>query len=188
MMAASAVALALGCILSCGKPTGVPEASSGSTQKLPFDRERPSTGTSPSESLVPSTTRLPEGTSLVIRLQKPLSSASAHAGDSFEGALDEPVVVEGQTVIARGARVTGRVLDARRSSGDHTPGYLRITLVGVDTGGRTVPIGASSVFAKAGTLPERSSPSGVVAPSQNDVVISPDRRLTFRLAQTADFE
>jgi len=187
-MAICAALLALACCLSCGKPTGVPEASSGSTQRLPFDREPPREGSSPSQSLVPSTPSLPEGTSLLIKLQKPLSSASARAGESFEGVLDEPVVVEEQTAIARGARVTGRVLDAEHSSGKYAPGYLRITLVGVDTGGRTVPISTSSVFVKAGSHSERPSATGIAAPSQNDVVIATDRRLTFRLAQAAGFE
>src|ERR1039458_9735054 len=82
--------LALGFTVACGKPTGVPEPSPGNTQKLPFDRESRSKGISPSQSLIPATTRLAEGTSMTIRLQKTLSSASAQAGDSFEGTLDDP--------------------------------------------------------------------------------------------------
>ena len=187
-MATHAVLLVLACCLSCGKPTGVPESSSG-TQKVPFDRGEPSPqGPSHGQSLVPSTTRLAEGTTLVVRLQKTLSSASAHAGDSFEATLDEPVVVEEQTVIARGVRVTGQVLDARHSSGAQTAGYLRITLASVDADGRTVTIGTSSVFVKAGPHYERPSATGIAGPSQNDALISPDRRLTFRLTQAADLE
>jgi len=187
-MPASVVALALTCALSCGKVPNVPESSPGSTQVLPFDRQSPKEGTSPTQSLIPSETRIPEGTSLVVRLQKALSSASTRAGDNFLGTLDEPVVVEGETVIARGARATGHVLDARQSSGDQTLGYLRIALVSVDAEGRTVLIDTSSIFVKAGSRPQRPSPTGAASPESNDVVIPPDRRLTFRLIQPADLK
>ena len=183
-----AFALALACALSCGKAPNVPESSPGSTQILPFDRQPPTEGTSPTQSLLPSATRMPEGTSLVVRLQKPLSSVSAHAGDNFEGTLDESVVLEGQTVIARGVRVTGRVLDVRRSGGDQTPGYLRIALASVNIGGTTVLVDTSSIFAKAGSHPQRPSPTGTASPDSNDVVIPLDRRLTFRLIQATDFK
>jgi len=131
---------------------------------------------------------MPEGTSLVVRLEKPLSSASARAGDSFEGTLDEPIVVEGQTVAAQGTHVAGRVLDARRATGDQTPGYLRIALASVNIGGTTVPVDTSSIFVKAGSYPQRPSPTGIAPRESDDVVIPPDRHLIFRLIQAADFK
>jgi hypothetical protein len=178
--------LALGLAVACGKPTGVPEPSPGNTQKLPFDRESRSKGISPSQSLIPATTRLAEGTSMTIRLQKTLSSASAQAGDSFEGTLDDPVLVDGQPLIARGAAVTGRVLDAKTSDSGRNPGYMRIALVNVNVGGKTVLIETSSVFAKAASHDGHAATGAGAVTNQKDVVFSPDRRLTFRLAQSAD--
>ena len=43
---------------------------------------------------------VPAGTAISIRLQSSVSSATAHAGDTFEAVVDEPVVVGGQTVVA----------------------------------------------------------------------------------------
>jgi len=180
--------LLLAFAVACGKPTGVPEPSPGTTQKLPFARESRSNGISPSQSLIPATTHLAEGTSIAIHLRDALSSASAHAGDSFEGTLDEPVLVDGQSLIPRGAAVTGRVLDAKHSSGSRNPGYLRIALVSVDVAGKTVLINTSSIFAKgkAGSHDERP-PAGVgLITNQKEAVFTPDRRLTFHLAQAAD--
>ncbi|MFZ3263112.1 MAG: hypothetical protein WA172_03865 [Terriglobales bacterium] len=178
--------LALGLAVACGKPTGVPAPSPGNTQKLPFDREARPNGISPSQSLIPATARLVEGTSLTIRLQKSLSSASAQAGESFEGTLDDPVLVDGQPLIARGAPVSGRVLDARSASSGRNAGYLRIALVSVNVGGKTVLIETSSIFAKGTSHGERAATGAGVVTNQQDVVFAPDRRLTFRLAHSAD--
>jgi hypothetical protein len=185
---AFACAIALACAAACGRPTGVPESSSGNAQKLPFDREPRSTGVSPSKSAIPATSRLPEGTSLAVRLRKRISSASARPGDSFEGTLDDAAVVEGQTLIARGAMVSGRVLDAKRSSGAHAPGYLRITLITINVQGETYLIDTSSIFAKGGPHDERPSATGAAPSSQTEAVIPADRRLTFRLAQAIDLQ
>src|SRR3981081_2663186 len=106
------VLLALSLICACGRPPS--ESSSNSdSQKLPFDRQPRSTGISRSRSVVPAAKKLPEGTPIPIRLQTALSSATSRAGDPFSSPLDEPVVVDGQTLIDRGTPVTGYVLDAR---------------------------------------------------------------------------
>jgi hypothetical protein len=179
--------LALAFAVACERPTGLPDSSASDAQKLPFDRESSSRGISPSQSLVPASSHLPEGTTIVVRLRKELSSASSHAGDSFEGALDEPVTADAQALIARGATVTGRVLDAKPSSG-RNPGYLRIALVSVDVAGKTVLIDTSSIFVKAkvSAQSERVRPDSAPATNPKEIVFTPDRRLTFRLAQPAD--
>ena len=160
----------------CGRRPDVPEPSSPTTQKLPFDRQSQAKGVSPSHSLVPAVTRLPEGTSIAVRLRAALSSASAHTGDTFDGTIEEPVAVDGQTLVARGAAVVGRVLDARRSDGKEN-GYLRIALVSVAVGGKTILLDTSSIFSKGGAR------EGGTA---RDMVFTPERRLTFHLTQGVD--
>jgi hypothetical protein len=151
--------LIAGFTVACGKAAGGPSdepASAEDSQKLPFDREARSTGISPSQSLVPTVSRLPEGTPITIRLQTTVSSASSHAGDSFEGTLDEPIVIEGQTAVARGAAVKGRVLAAKASGRLHDPGYVRIALVSLNIDGKPVAIETSSIFAKGGSHEKRN--------------------------------
>jgi hypothetical protein len=180
-------------------------ASNSDSQKLPFDRQPRADGISPSQSLIPSATKLPEGTPIPIRLQSALSSASSHAGDTFGATIDEPVVIDGQALLARGTSATGRVLEAKpaaRSTGgsregalgsSFEPGYLRIVLVSLSVGGKTVMIETSSIFAKGGSREERNSPPGAASGAgqkdkdkDKDIVFGVDRRLNFRLAQTAD--
>jgi hypothetical protein len=171
-------------LCACGRPPGVPDSSTDTSQKLPFDREPRSNGTSPSQSLIPPT-RIPEGTSLNVRLTQPVSSASAHSGDSFDASLDDPIVVDEQTLLPHGSHVRGRVLDAKPSSGPEDPGYLRITLVSVNVRDKTMPIDSSSIFTKAPPRAAHSLPAGPPPPS-NDVLITADRRLTFRLVRAID--
>jgi hypothetical protein len=196
----------LSLICGCGRPTsdsGGNASNSADSQKLPFDRRPRPTGISPSQSLIPSATKLPEGTPISIRLQSALSSASAHAGDSFSAAVDEPVVIDGQTLIDRGTPATGRVLEAKPSANSPgrllerslVPGYLRIVLVSLNIGGRPVMIETSSIFAKGGVRDERHRATGAASGANRkdrdkdrDIVFGIDRRLNFRLAQTVDLQ
>ncbi len=194
------VLLTLSFLCACSRPPADDSSSSAAntaaSQKLPFDREPRSTGVSPSQSLLPSTTKLPEGTPIPIRLRSALSSASSHAGDSFNATLDEPVVIDGQTLVASGTSATGHVLEAKPSAGSLEPGYLRIVLVSLDVGGRTVMIETSSIFAKGGSRDERNPASGPASgatqkdATQKDknIALGTDRRLNFRLAQTVDLQ
>jgi hypothetical protein len=189
--------LALSCLCACGRPPD--NASNSDSQKLPFDRQPRSNGISPSQALIPSTTKLPEGTPIPIRLQSALSSASSHAGDTFSAVIDEAIVIDGQTLVARGVVATGRVLEAKPSSSARgrspekslEPGYLRIVLVSVNVGTRPVMIETSSIFAKGGSREERNSAAGGssgVSQKEKDIVLGVDRRLNFRLAQTVDLQ
>jgi hypothetical protein len=167
-------------ICACRRPTGVPDFDT--SQKLPFDRV-PSKGTTPTESLIPPT-RVPEGTSLTVHLTRPISSASARPGDSLDCSLDDPIIIDEQTLIPRGSSVKGRVLDAKASSGADDPGYLRIALASVEVRGDILPVESSSIFSKAPVHPDPSSSRRL----PNDISIPPDRRLTFRLARTIDLQ
>ena len=182
-IAALAVCLALG--LACSRQTDLPasDAAKSDSRKLPFDRPPQSTGISPSHSLIPSVTRLPEGTPLTICLQRDLSSASAHPGDSFPATLDASIVIDGQTLVARGAAVSGRVLEAKQAAGPQEPGYLRLALVNLTVGNRSVPLETSSLFIKAGSREDHNA-----APVPKEIVLGPERRLSFRLAQDVDLQ
>jgi hypothetical protein len=197
------VLLALSLLCACGRPPADNASNSADSQKLPFDRPPRSTGISPSQSLIPSATKLPEGTPIPVRLQTALSSASSHAGDTFSATVDEPVVIDGQTLVARGTAATGRVLEAKPSASFRgsslassiEPGYLRIVLVSLNAGGKPVMIETSSIFAKGGSREERNPATGAASGASQkdrnkdkDIVLALDRRLNFRLAQSVDLQ
>jgi hypothetical protein len=170
---------------ACNRPPADSGVTAADSQKLPFDRPTREGGVSPSRSLIPSATKLPEGTPIPVRMETALSSATARAGDTFNATVDEAVVIDGQVLVAAGAPARGRVLEAKPSSGSpgHSPepGYLRIVLESVNAGGKPVAIETSSIFVKGGLREGRAPVTG-----PENVVFALDRRLNFRLAQSAD--
>jgi hypothetical protein len=95
---------------------------------------------------VPQTVTIPAGTLIAVRLQSSVSSANAAPGQEFDAVLDEPLVVNGQTIAPRGAAAVGRVVSARSSGRLHNPGYLRLALASVEINGKSVPVESSSIF------------------------------------------
>ena len=171
-----------------------------SGRPLPFENPSVEGGNYPTASLASS--NLPPGTLLTIRIRSVVSSATCHAGDSFDAVLDEPLALDGQTVLERGAEVTGRVV-AAKASGQFDPGYLRLRLTGISVSGKPLRIETSSVFLKGGSRPLRevtllgkgtvpgplvmADGAGSQAPpppsAKNDVEFPAAGRLTFRLSE-----
>jgi len=146
------LALAVGCSRQPGQ-TASDENTAGD-QQLPFDRASDKKGISPTGSLMPAA--IPAGTPITIRLQSSSSSAASRSGDAFETVLDEPIIVEGQTVAPRGATVTGKVVDAKASGHLQDPGYLRLTLTEISVNGKSLPVQTSSIFVKGGSHEKRN--------------------------------
>jgi len=122
---------------------------------------------------------LPAGTLVTVRLAKPISADELGTNGPFDAILDDAVVVDGVTIIPRGAGAAGLVESARTSRLKHDRGYVRLTLESIDVAGRKLPVQTSSLFAKGG--PAESPSSG--KPDSADVVfLNKGRRLTFRLA------
>ncbi|HYH01161.1 MAG TPA: hypothetical protein VD837_18695 [Terriglobales bacterium] len=148
--------------------TAVAEASHGDS--LPFSSHgaetnnaaRSETGSSlvpdkaEEPALVPDQVKVPAGSSISIRLQSSVSSATAQSGDHFDAVLDAPLVVNGRTVAGKGTPVVGRVAQARRSGRLHNSGYLRLTLASIEIKGRQVPVTTSSVSAQGGAHKKRN--------------------------------
>ena len=141
------------CALGCGRQFSADNALAAERDNAgpSVDSEQSPLGEStrkgiqPTSSFLPKVVSLPDGAVISVRLQSSLSSARAHSGDTFDAVLDDPLVVDGRTVAARGAVARGRVLAARKSGRMHNPGYLRITLTSVDIEGRSVPVQTSSI-------------------------------------------
>ena len=60
-------------------------------------------------------TLIPAGTTLRITLIDAVSSDKNRAGDKFAASLAEPVVIDGKTVLSKGTKLRGRVVDAKES-------------------------------------------------------------------------
>lgn len=98
---------------------------------------------------------LPAGTELTTRLISSLSSKDAKAGDTFEASLDEAVVVDGKTVIPKGADVSGKVTNAVSSGRLKQRAELWVTLTEIKVGGKTYEISTSTTGMKEGSKATR---------------------------------
>ena len=152
LSALSAMLLLAGCgMVSSNPQAAAPDPNSNSS--APFSsRVESALGVKPP---VPAVT-VPAGTPIGIRLQNSISSASATSGDHFDAVIDEAIVVDGQTVIPKGANATGRVVAAKSSGRLHDPGYLRLALDSVTVNGKDVPVQTSSIFAKGASHKNRN--------------------------------
>ncbi|MGO9520014.1 MAG: hypothetical protein ACLPND_23505 [Candidatus Korobacteraceae bacterium] len=99
---------------------------------------------------------VPARTSVTVRLQQSLSSASAVPGQQFEAVLEEPIVVDNQVVVPAGALVSGHIVSAHRSGRLHHPGELALTLDSVTVGDQQVRLLTSSVVARGGSHKKRN--------------------------------
>lgn len=195
-MATLVLAIGMGLVQGCSRSQpGSPAATDGSTATqghLPFhsDIARASTSESPDQvapnpklaTSVPfrnpvGVQVLPIGTLLTVQLDHSLSAASVHAGDAFAASVAAPLTLDGNTVIERGAEVTGRI-EAAQSR--HGSGYVELTLNGIRADGTLFALQTSSLFAR-GTSQKLNVSSN--APNQvlGGIRIPKGRRLTFRL-------
>ena len=199
-----------GCEQHSATPSLNAEAQSRSIGKyLPSSGEIQPDDSHPSNSSVPFGTRIPAGTQIAIRLLEPISSATAHPYDAFEGVLDDPITVDGQTLLERGARVRGKVVESASKRSTHAPGYLRLMLTDISVDGRLRAVRTYTSFFKGAGAVRRSVPSTfpgerLVAdtavlgraprldsalnsddltqtPKPSDIRIGVDRRLSFHL-------
>ena len=130
---------------------------------------------------------LPAGTLLTVRLKNPISAENPGANGTFEAVVDEPVVIEGNKLVPRGATVAGRVESARASNLRRNRGYVRLALDSIHLAGVNLPIQTSSLFVRGnagdthvpqGDVPQSEAPAAVIR-------LEKGRRLTFRLTEPA---
>ena len=85
--------------------------------------------------------------------------------------------MDGNIIIPKGANVAGRVESAQTSRIKPNRGYVRLALQSVDIGDRRVAVQTASLFAREAPL--GNQPISVIH-------LERGRRLTFRLAETAE--
>jgi hypothetical protein len=91
------------------------------------------------------TITIPAGTQITVRLSQAVSSKTSTAGQDFGATVAQPVVVEGRTVIARGASAHGTVVDAKALGRFKGGALLELRLDSVTIEGRDRPVETSMV-------------------------------------------
>jgi hypothetical protein len=117
---------------------------------------------------------IPAGTLLTVRLKGTVTSAATAGNNRFEAVVDEPIEMDGTTIVPRGTDVVGKVESARISVLKPERGYLRLALQSVHLGGIDIPVQTASLFARQGQS---------AALQASTVRLEDGRRLTFRLTE-----
>jgi hypothetical protein len=100
---------------------------------------------------------LPAGTNLVIRMIESVDSETNRVGQSFRASLDQPVMVDGQTVIPRGADAVVRLVDAKDSGKLTGRAELTLSLQSVSINGRMVDINTQSINKEGASQGEKTA-------------------------------
>src|SRR5271157_553170 len=83
---------------------------------------------------------IPAGTRISVRTIDRIDSTRNHMGDRFEATLAEPLMVDGNVVVAKGADVYGRLAESKKSGTFTGRSELQLELTGIVVNGQTVPV------------------------------------------------
>jgi len=118
-------------------------------------RPDPVQQTTASRSRVP--IELPAGTNLVVRMIDGVDSETARVGQTFNGALDEAVMINGETVIPRGSDVILKLVDAKDSGKLTGKAELTLDLQSVKVDGRMVDVNTETVSRESASRGQRTA-------------------------------
>jgi len=94
---------------------------------------------------------LPEGTMFTVRMIDAVDSDKNQVGDTFQASLDEPVTVNGETVIPRGADVQVKLVDDKRSGKLTGKTELTLDLMSVTVDGKAIDVNTQAVTQASGS-------------------------------------
>jgi hypothetical protein len=157
---------------------GAGESAAGTD---PIGAPQPAIPTSSSSAPFRDNQNLPAGTMLTVRLKLPIaSSRGAEPSNTFTAEVDDAVVIDGVTLIPRGAGVGGHFESPRFPKSRR--GLIRLNLTSINVGGQDLPVETSILFARGET-----SKTGGANPNESNVItLEKGHRLTFRLAEPLD--
>jgi hypothetical protein len=101
--------------------------------------------------------QLSAGTNIVVRTIDGIDSEVARVGQTFAASTDEPVMVNGQTIIPRGADVTLKLVDSKDSGKLTGRAELTLDLVSVKVNGRMVDMNTQTVSRESSSRGARTA-------------------------------
>jgi hypothetical protein len=200
LVLAMVLGLAQGCSRSQPISPGDAPSSAATQEHLPFHSEIPQPAGRESDGQLSSDPKLaasvpfragmrpqtlPVGTLLTVELGHSLSALSVHPGDTFAASVAAPLIVGGNTIVERGAEVTGRIEGAESR---HGSGYVELSLSAIQVEGTMLALQTSSLFARGSGGRKDVASDGKSANQGPGVRIPRGRRLTFRLSAPVTLE
>ncbi len=91
---------------------------------------------------------IPAGTVIRARVVENLNSGTAQVGETFHATLEDPIVINGQTLFPGNSDVLGSVVAVHRSGRLSDPGSIALALTSVTNGSQTTPLTVTPIEIK----------------------------------------
>lgn len=150
-------------------PAPPPPRSAPPRQAPPRDSDddrprlvRPAADTSQSASAAPAaqaapTVTIPSGTLLKVRMIDGVDSETSQLGQTFQASLDEPIMINGDTVVPRGADVVAKLVEDKQSGKISGRTELTLDLASIRVNGKMVDITTGEVTSASGSRGAKSA-------------------------------
>jgi hypothetical protein len=134
------------CVIALLASYGCRSSQSNSDTGAAANSTSPGAGqaAAPKQEEAPPPIIIPAGTTISVTVDQSVSSKDSDAGERVQASLAEPIIVDGRQVIARGAKVSGTVTDAKSAGRFKGNAELGITLSSLEVGGRSYTIHTST--------------------------------------------
>ena len=121
---------------------------------------------------------LPKGTAISAATKQTLATDKNKVGDTFAASLTEPIQVDGNTVIPKGAQVTCRIVKVKKHE-------IKVTLASVEIHGKSYPLDSNSI-AGPKSQPKSDAKDAAKTKANKDVtLLAAKSKLTFKLSKPA---
>jgi hypothetical protein len=100
---------------------------------------------------------IPIGTSITVRMIDPVNSEQSRLGETFRASVDEPVMVDGQVVVPRGADALTKLVEDQQSGKIAGKTVLTLVLQQVLVNGRMIDLTSGDVSQSSGSRGARSA-------------------------------
>jgi hypothetical protein len=133
-------------VLTGCQKSNQPATSSSNTAPAANDAQNAANqpANTPAQAPAPQPIVVPQGTAIEVVLDQSLSSKTSSVGQSFFATVVDPVVVDGQEVIAKGAHARGTVTSAKAAGRFKGASELGLALRSVEVNGQRYEIRAST--------------------------------------------
>jgi hypothetical protein len=111
----------------------------------------------PAPSAAPVSGTLPAGTNITIRMIESVDSETNKVGQTFRASLDQPIMLNGQTAVPRGADAVVKLVDSKDSGKLTGKADLTLSLQSVSINGHFVDINTQSINKESGSQGEKTA-------------------------------
>jgi hypothetical protein len=101
--------------------------------------------------------QIPNGTAITVRMIDGVDSEQTRLGQTFRASVDEPVIVDGQTVIPRGADCVVKLVEDKESGKFAGRTVLTLALQQIQANGRMVDVTTGDVSQASGSRGARTA-------------------------------